>query len=163
MTSRFFQGATAIVLGYDLEVSELLILKCRLLLSTTLSVIPFTMLHSLSGYYPWERCEPLYFSRCGLNSITSFLFKDGFGIKEPMKIDMPLKKKKKKITRNRTLSSRVLTWCINANSYVQDFSVEMLVITCYSCHIVCKLSGSVPGAAFHPKKHLKGLKAGFIA
>ena len=42
---------------------------------------PFALLRSLSGKYPWERYEPPYPPSYGLNSTTTVLSENSFGIK----------------------------------------------------------------------------------
>ena len=42
---------------------------------------PVTLLSSLSDKYPWKRYEPPYPPSYGLNSTTTVLLKEGFGIK----------------------------------------------------------------------------------
>ena len=44
---------------------------------------PVALWGSLSDQYPWERYEPSYPPSCALNSTTTVLLENGFGIKLP--------------------------------------------------------------------------------
>ena len=86
------------------------------ILDYNITVIDFKF-QSLYYFFNWEKYEDSYLPAKGYIVTHLFLYKDGFGIKYPMKVDIPLNQELKPINDDVTVCL-VFFWCLSFFIYI---------------------------------------------